>query len=175
MKLAAAFGAALLVGGCASTPHADQGHAPRTPTEREAARVVKSPVPDCQPGHAAALANGEVHVAPGDTICVRLTVVGNVVAPVAVVEKFDPANTLVVRMWYSQKDRATYLYLHNPLHRYLRYEADVQRHGSGPFRYTDTCPVLDRRVGFEQWPYAIDALVIRDLVTLPAGGSITCE
>lgn len=156
-------------------PSATRDGTPQSPLEREAVRVVKSPIPACQPGHASALANGEVHVSPGDTICVRLKVIGNVVAPVAIVEHFDPTNTLVVRMWYSQKDSATYLYLHNPLHLFLRYQADIRRPGSNQLQYTDTCPVLDQRVGFEQWPYFIDTIVIRDLMTLPSSGTITCE
>lgn len=172
---AAACIAALALGGCASEPPATQGHAPRTPTEVAAANVVKSGIPACQPGHANDVQDDEIRVTPGTTVCVRLKVVGDTVVPVAVVDKFDPADTLVVRMWQSSEHDATYLDIHNPLAGFLRYRAWIRRAGGVQFEYTDTCAVVDQLNAFEQWPYPIEALVMRDMVTIPASDTITCQ
>ena len=42
---------------------------PQSNMERVGAELVRGPIPPCQPGHEAALANGVVTIRRGETIC----------------------------------------------------------------------------------------------------------
>ena len=72
------------------------------------------------------------------------------------------------------QDGRTFLTLVNPMGDLLRYKAWMRRAGSGRFDYTSSCPVLSKhRLAFEDWPFAIDELVLAGFELEPevaAGG-----
>lgn len=121
--------------------------------EKLAVRVAKEPAPSCEPGHGDALVNGAVTIRPGQTLCIRLKVEGDVVRPEAVVSSRDSANTLVLRMRDEPGTGTTFLYLYNPLSRNLLYDAVLSKQGKTQAEHTSTCPVLSSRMGFEYWTY----------------------
>jgi hypothetical protein len=143
--------------------------------EKVALQVVGDPVPACQPGHKDALYNGTVFIKPGEVICVRLKVLGKSVVPESIVEQGGPTDTLIIRLWQETGGKATYLYIHNPLHEFLVYDASMLRPGATVFRHTSTCPVLSGRVAFEQWPYPISTLALTNFVTTPDTNQVACN
>ena len=145
-------------------------------TEAVAEQVVENPLPSCEPGHHQALSNGLLHIKPGQTVCVQLKVLGNVVVPSVVVgPNAESSGTLIVRAWPDPRTNATYLYIHNPLERLLQYNASMLRSGSLQWEHTSTCAVLPHRVGFEQWPYPINEFKLGDFVVLPESKQIECK
>ena len=83
------------------------------------------------------------------------------------------ADTLVIRPWL-ENGSATFLTLHNPLKTYLRYAAYMNVAGR-PREYTSSCPVLSERLAIEHWPYAIEALELRNFTAEKDTGEIECR
>jgi hypothetical protein len=149
--------------------------APQTNTERVGARIVKEPIPSCQPGHESALANGTVAIRPGETICLSLQVKGDVIALVQVVTPPDPKDVLVLRLWQDPQTNETFLTINNPLATFIQYEAALLRPGSSQAEATSSCDVLSHRIGLEQWPYPISELILKNFKSLPESKSVGCR
>lgn len=124
--------------------------------------------PACRTDRADAIADGRIHVRPGETLCVRLQLDGDAVKAIELVDAAASGDALVISA--RLEDGRTFLTLVNPLRRWLRYHAWMQRRGTPGFRYTSSCPVLsNHRVGFEDWPFPIDELALGDFTLEPAG------
>jgi hypothetical protein len=166
MRLSA-LSVAILISGCAS--------APSSTMEKAGLRVVGEPAPACEPGHQGALTGGALTIVPGQTICLTLQLRGDSVVPVSVVSTVDPQNTLVVRLWQESGTNETFLTLHNPLNKFLSYQASLLRPGTFQRQYTSSCPVLSRRLGVEQWPYPVNEITLSDFAALPDSDKMVCK
>jgi hypothetical protein len=115
--------------------------------------------PACQVDRPDALSDGRLHLRPGDRLCVTLRLSERRVEPVALVKSTEAADALVVTA--RLQGGRTFLALVNPLGESLRYKAWMRRAGKGMLEYTSSCPVLSgHRLAFEDWPFAIDELVL---------------
>jgi hypothetical protein len=148
---------------------------PQTHVERVAAEIVKAPIPPCQSGHEGGLANGVVTIRAGETICLTLHVEGDSITLVRVVTPSDPKDVLVVKLWEDAHTDDTFLTINNPLSAFIRYEATLLRPGNSQPQHTSTCDVMSRRVGFEQWPYAVSELKLKAFASLPEAKAIECR
>ena len=142
-------------------------------TEKVFSRTAAEPVPVCESGHSGALVNGTLTLAPGETVCISLRAKNDSVVPEAVVQDYDPKNTLVVRFW--GEGGAMYLAVYNPLPRVLQYQAAMLWPGSPQYQHTSVCPVLSNRRSIEQWPNSITALSLSQFMLLPDSRSVVCR
>jgi hypothetical protein len=148
--------------------------AAQSPTERQAIRVVTEAKPTCTAGHEDAVSGGVVTIRPGETICVDLEISGRVVS-ISGVTSVESEKTLVLTFRRDTDPPSMILIVRNPLGSFLRYKASLLRSGAANYAYTSSCPVLSRRIGFEQWPYPIDALKLTAFEVLPDAKDMTCQ
>jgi hypothetical protein len=141
--------------------------------DRVARRTADEPIPECEGGHESALVDGAATIKPGETICLQLEARGNIVVPTSVITAYSPENTLVLRLW--QENGETFLSLRNPLGGFLRYEASMLLPGQSQYQYTSSCPVLSHRLGIEQWPQVVDAIMLKNFKALPESETMNCQ
>jgi len=165
MRLVILLGALLVVGRASA----------QSTMDKVGLRTVAEPQPACQSGHDNALSNGVITIRPGETICVELQENGVSVIPKRVVASATSQDTLVVKFWQETGTNNMFLSVRNPLHRFLRYRAEMARPGSLQYQYTSSCPVLSGRISIENWPFPITALNLSNFETLPDSKSIECK
>jgi hypothetical protein len=165
MRLVILLGVLLVVGSAAA----------QSTMDKVGLRVAAEPKPACQSGHDNALSNGVITIRPGETICVALQANGMSVVPARVVASATSQDTMVVKFWQEPGTNKMFLSVHNPLHGFLRYRAEMVRPGSLQYQYTSTCPVLSDRLGIENWPFPITALNLSNFETLPDSKTMECK
>ncbi len=115
--------------------------------------------PACRVDRPDALADGRLHIRPGETLCLALRLRDGRLEPVALVDTAGAADALVASA--RLEGGRTMLTLVNPLAQRLRYQAWLRRQGSDRLAYTSSCAVLSgHRMAFEDWPFAVDELVL---------------
>jgi len=169
----AANATAVLPAAPAAPPASDPAGGGFAPSAASAAldavrRNAAREAPACRVDRTDAIVAGRIHVRVGETLCVTLRVDGDHALPAGLVAADASADVLVVAA--RQEGGRTFLTLTNPLPRWVRYRAWMHRPGAPGFGYTSSCPVMsDHRVGFEDWPYAIDEFALGDFTLEPAG------
>ena len=91
----------------------------------------------------------------------------------------DPSRTLVIESF--QKDVGasgpqTFIAVHNPYSRYLRYSARISRLGHS-FSHTTACPVPPENMSIETWPEPVGEFVLSafELFKPKKGASLDCR
>jgi hypothetical protein len=155
----------LALAACATSPKATVERAATPP-------AAKNPPPECDPAHDDTLVDGLVVIRPGETLCIAVTAMGDVVVPARVVSTSE--GSIMLRSWREGPD--VFLTIRSPFSRRLKYRAGIVLAGEVRPREAKTCPALsDYRPTLEQWPRLVDEILLTDFRLLPEGASVVCE
>jgi hypothetical protein len=149
---------------------------PKAPVERAATPpAARNPPPECDPAHDDTIVQGVVVIRPGETLCIAVTSVGDVVVPARVVSTTEGSSRpIMLRTWREGSE--VFMTIRNPFSRRLRYRAGIVPTGEVRPRDTKTCPALgDYRPTIEHWPRLVDAILLTDFRLLPEGATVVCE
>ena len=157
----------VITAGCAS-------QAPQSTQERQALRIFNDARPTCTSGHEDAVSDGVVSIRPGETICINLEARGRVVS-ISGVTSVESESTLMLDFRRESNPASMVLRVWNPFESFLRYKANMLLPGASKYEYTSSCPVLSKRLAFEQWPHPIVTLKLSGFELIPEGQNVTCQ
>ncbi len=123
---------------------------------------------------------GSIYILAGQSLNVEADIVDGKLTNMHLVDKIvHPEKTLTIKLFQADKPTKTLnmmLIVHNPFDKTIKYSAGmmVLDGPDGAIYATDSCPVMAKIMGIENWPMPIFQLVLTNFHTLDANDKMTC-
>lgn len=124
---------------------------------------------------------GNIYILAGQTLNVEADIVDGKLTNMHLVDKVvRPEKTIIVNLEQASNPTRTLnmlLSVRNPFDKPLKYSAGmmVLDGPDGAVYATDTCPVLSKLLGVENWPMPIFQLILTNFHTLEPSDKATCD
>lgn len=165
-------GCSLVVAAACSSPPRSSA-IPDVQPPRTSLESIFGSIPDCSAALDRVSPAGVVSILPGETICLRLSLVEGAIRPEQV-PRISP-DAIVMRFRVTDGAQGARLQVFNPHASNLKYRAGIRVAGDSNYYSTSSCPVISGGAAFESWGQSIEEILAADFHFLDASDSLVCD